>query len=549
MKVKRVGDILVEEGVISGALIEHAMSEKKPGERVGDCLIRLELVTEMQMLAALEKSLNIERISLPHQQISDRVIRLVNEEFARENNIIPLRIEGRKLYLAVNDPLDFAAFEQIRALTGYRPRFFLAPIEEIKAAIEEHYSFSSALENLGIYEDEDGENEYEFEDEETPIIQIVNQILSTAVKERASDIHVDPREDRISVRYRIDGELVAAKEFPERMYSQFISRIKVMSNMDITETRVPQDGRIRETIEGRNIDLRISTLPTVKGEKIVMRILDLSAQTFSLADLNLTDELRAKVERMIKKPNGIILVSGPTGSGKSTTLYSFLRTLNKQEVNIITVEDPVEIRMEGLNQVQVDTDINLTFARVLRSVLRQDPNIIMVGEIRDSETAEIATRASLTGHLVLSTIHTNDAVSTVARLVDAGIEPFLVATSLSGVISQRLVRKLCPHCARVDVPNQSEQKVLSELGVNIQTVKRGMGCEHCNETGYSGRVAIFEILEITPRLVEAIAAGVSGVELEKIALDSGMEKLIISGLRQVAEGVTSMEEVFKVVLN
>ncbi len=549
MKIKRVGDILVEQGIISAAAIDQAMSAKKPGERVGDCLIRLELVTELQMLSALEKSLNIERISLPHQQISDRVIRLINEEFAREHNLIPIRIEGRKLYLAVNDPLDFAAFEQIRALTGYRPRFFLAPVEDITAAINEHYSYSAALENLGIYEGEDEEDNYEFEDEETPIIQIVNQILSTAVKERASDIHVDPKDDRISVRYRIDGELVATKEFPERMYSQFISRIKVMANMDITETRVPQDGRIRETIEGRNIDLRISSLPTVRGEKIVMRLLDLSAQTFSLKDLNLSEDQKGKVERMIRKPNGIILVSGPTGSGKSTTLYSFLRTLNKQEVNIITVEDPVEIRMEGLNQVQVDTDIGLSFARVLRSVLRQDPNIIMVGEIRDGETAEIATRASLTGHLVLSTIHTNDAVSTVARLVDAGIEPFLVATSLSGVIAQRLVRKVCPHCARVDVPNPSEQKVLNDLGVSIQTVKRSTGCELCNDTGYSGRVAIFEILEITPNLVEAISAGKSGVELERIALNNAMEKLIISGLRQVAAGVTTMEEVFKVVLN
>ncbi len=549
MKVKRVGEILVEQGVISSAQIDRAMDEKMPGERVGDCLIRLELVSEMQMLAALEKSLNIERISLPHQQISDRVIRLISEEFAREHNLIPLRIEGRKLYLAVNDPLDFAAFEQIRALTGYRPRFFLAPIEDINNAIEEHYSYSAALENLGIYDDDDDSREYEFDDEETPIIQIVNQILSMAVKERASDIHVDPKDDRISVRYRIDGELVATKEFPERMYSQFISRIKVMAGMDITESRVPQDGRIRETIEGRNIDLRISTLPTVRGEKVVMRILDLSAQTFTLSDLKLTEDQRAKIERMIKKPNGIILVSGPTGSGKSTTLYSFLRTLNKPEVNIITVEDPVEIRMEGLNQVQVDTDINLTFARVLRSVLRQDPNIIMVGEIRDSETAEMATRASLTGHLVLSTIHTNDAVSTVARLVDAGVQPFLVATSLSGIIAQRLVRKVCPHCAQVDVPNQSEVKVLNELGVNIQTIKRAVGCEKCSDTGYSGRVAIFEILEITPRLVEAISAEVSGVELERIALDTGMEKLIISGLRQVAAGATTMEEVFKVVLN
>ncbi len=548
MKIKRVGEILVEQGVITADEIATAMDKKKPGERLGDSLIRLELVTELQMLAALEKSLNIERISLPHQQISDKVIRLVNEQVARKNNVIPLRTEGRKIYLAVNDPLDFAAFEEIRALTGYRPRFFLAPLEDIKNAIEEHYSYSSALENLGIYNDEDVKNEYQFATEETPIIQIVNQILSLAVKDRASDIHIDPREDKISVRYRIDGELLQSKEFPEQMYSQFVSRIKVMANMDITESRVPQDGRIREVIDGRNIDLRISTLPTVKGEKIVMRILDLSAQTYKIDDLNLDDVQRAKVERMIKKPNGIILVSGPTGSGKSTTLYSFLRTLNKPEVNIITVEDPVEIRMEGLNQVQVDSDVDLTFAKVLRSILRQDPNIIMVGEIRDGETAEIATRASLTGHLVLSTIHTNDAVSTVARLVDAGVEPFLVGSSLSGVISQRLVRKLCTHCASVDVPTEGEQDILNKVGVSIQTVKRPVGCEHCNDTGYSGRVAIFEILEITPELVEAITANVSGVELERIAEESGMERLIISGLRQVAAGITSMEEVFKVVL-
>jgi type IV pilus assembly protein PilB len=449
---------------------------------------------------------------------------------------------------ATSDPLDFAVVEELRLITGFRPKMFAAPKNEISTQIEKYYGFTRTLEALGVKQNVSIDVITEEEDDysDTPMVNLVNQILTSAVFQRASDIHIDPLDDKIVVRYRVDGVLDTVREFPLKILHQMISRIKVMSGMDITETRVPQDGRIQTAIKQRNIDLRISTLPTVRGEKVVMRILDISGGANKLDNIGLSKKEEKLVRDMIAKPNGIVLVSGPTGSGKTTTLYSCLAELNKPNVNIMTVENPVELKMEGVNQIQVETDVDLTFAKALRSILRQDPNIIMVGEIRDVETAEIAIRASLTGHLVLSTIHTNDAIKTVTRLLDMDIEPFLIASSLSGVVSQRLVRKLCTECSYDDEPSPTEIVMFKKQGLDINTVRRAKGCPSCNYKGYAGRVGIFEVLPISDEMQKLISQNASLNLLEAEARRTGMTSILSAGLKKVQEGVTSLEEVMKV---
>lgn len=384
---------------------------------------------------------------------------------------------------------------------------------------------------------------------ESPIIQLVNQILLTAVKSEASDIHIDPADIEFKIRYRVDGVLSTERTLPKVILSKLISRIKVMSHMDITETRVPQDGRIKTIIQGRPIDLRISTLPTIRGEKAVMRVLDLSRDSQGLDRLGLSSADRSVFERLIHRPNGIVLVSGPTGSGKTTTLYAALDQLNADDVNIITVEDPVEIELEGINQVNVNADIDFTFANALRSILRQDPNIVMVGEIRDTETAEIAIKASLTGHLVLSTIHTNSAVKTLTRLVDMGIDSFLVASSLSGVIAQRLLRVVCPQCSVDDAPSKSEKALLEKHGMKTDTIKRAVGCPACNSKGYRGRTAIFEILDVNETIVRMISNEAKEYELLQQARKDGTKLLIEAGLQKVLDGQTTVDEVMRISLD
>ncbi len=548
MALKRIGDVLTQAKVITEKQLTDALKKQQKEERLGETIVRLQYATEMQVLKALEDSTGVQRVSLMNFTIDEKVLKLVEESFCRRNIMIPLRIEGNQLLFATSDPLDFAVTEELRLMTGYRPKMFSAPKNEINSQIEKYYGFTRTLEALGVKQnvstDEITEEEDDYSD--TPMVNLVNQILTSAVFQRASDIHIDPLDDKIVVRYRVDGVLDTVREFPLKILNQMISRIKVMSGMDITETRVPQDGRIQTAIQQKNIDLRISTLPTVRGEKVVMRILDISGGANQLDSIGLTKKEEKVVRDMIAKPNGIVLVSGPTGSGKTTTLYACLEELNKPNVNIVTVENPVELKMEGVNQVQVEPDVNLTFANALRSILRQDPNIIMVGEIRDVETAEIAIRASLTGHLVLSTIHTNDAIKTVTRLLDMDIEPFLIASSLTGVISQRLVRKLCTECSYDDEPTPSELIMFKKQGIDLDHVKRAKGCPSCNYKGYAGRVGIFEVLPITEQMRKLIAEKATIDELEKEAKKAGMKDILSSGLKKIQEGVTSLEEVMKV---
>jgi len=554
--IKRIGDILIENAMITPGQLDDALEKKLPNERVGQALVRLKYISEGQILKVLEASTGIERVTLAKVDIDETALPLIDESFARQKKVLPLHVDTQKgvLDIVINDPLDFGVIEDVRIVTGYKPKAFSATLQEIDAAIEKYYGFSRVMNQLGADGKDknteiingDGDADVD-ENDETPIVQLVNQILAAAVYQRASDIHIDPLDNKIIVRYRIDGVLDTVRELPIRIQTQLISRIKVMSGMDITEARIPQDGRIQTIINGKHVDLRISTLPTVRGEKTVMRILDLSGSENHIKDLQLSEEDDKKIRGMIGLPNGIILVSGPTGSGKTTTLYACLNELNTPGVNIITVEDPVEIKVEGINQVQTQAEVNMTFASALRAILRQDPNVVMVGEIRDVETANIAVRASLTGHLVLSTIHTNDAVRTVTRLLDMGVEPFQISSSLAGVIAQRLVRRLCDECKYEDAITSQEKIIFEKYGFkNVTKIYRKKGCASCNNKGYRGRAGIFEILVLDDDMRRLINQNADVLDLQECARRGGMMTLMQSGLNKILLGVTTFEEVMRV---
>lgn len=547
---KRIGEILIDAGVLTDNQIQDALTNRRPNEKIGETLIRLGYITESQILDALQTITGLPRISLQQYDIKEEVVKLVPEEYAVSKRVIPIDLNGKRLVIAMNDPLDYFTIDDLRVMTGYNIDVVLALNSDIDTAISKYYGYSKTLEALGVtaveYDADDESTRFQEEDQaNNPIVQLVDQILLSAVLQNASDIHVDPQETSVKIRYRVDGVLHVERVLPTNIYPKIVSRIKVMSNLDITESRVPQDGRIKLRIAGRSLDLRIATLPVVHGEKIVMRLLDLNSSFGDLNKIGLSNEDYDKLMELIERPNGIVLVSGPTGSGKSTTLYGCLRYLNNEEDNIITVEDPVEIQIEGVNQVQVRPEVELTFAAALRSILRQDPNIIMVGEIRDDVTAEISVRSALTGHLVLSTIHTNDAVTTITRLVDIGIEPFLVGASLAGVISQRLVRKLCTECSTWDTPTKSERELFEQNNLEIKRIKRAVGCPTCNMRGYIGRTGIFEILTITEEIRRLISENANVIDLKNLAISQGTKTLLFAALEKVKEGITTIEEVMR----
>lgn len=547
MTKKRIGDVLIEHGIISKEALEDALKEKQANELVGETLLRLGLVTENQILTSLSKSTGVERIVLSKVNITSDATKLVNEAFCRKNSIIPVEISKKSLIFAIDNPLNFTAIEELRFVTGLRPRARIAPKSDILAQIDKHYGFSRMLDELGVVVEKDEEDKVSLTlDDDTPMVKLVNQIISSAITAGASDIHLDPEDDQLNIRYRVDGTLETVKTFPIEIQRQMISRVKVMANMDITETRRPQDGRIINEHRDKIIDLRVSTLPTVKGEKIVLRLLDLSIYVQDISKLGLSSSDEEKIKKMIQQPNGIILVSGPTGSGKTTTLYACLNELNNDEVNIVTVEDPVEIKTRGINQVQVNRDVDVTFANALRSVLRQDPDIIMIGEIRDYETAEIAVRSSLTGHLVLSSIHTNDSVKTITRLLDMDVQPYLLASSINGIIAQRLVRKLCPECREKVIPNELEKNLLEKHGRNSEYIYHAKGCPACANKGYVGRTAIYEILEMDDNVRTMISNKSSMLEIKNYMKSIGMISILESGLDKVISGITTLDEVLNV---
>ncbi|MBO1514755.1 GspE/PulE family protein [Metabacillus bambusae] len=543
---KRLGDLLVETGFITEEQLQTTLKEKTNTQKLGDALLQRGYITEQQLIEVLEFQLGIPHVSLYRYPFDVKLLNLVPKEVAKRNLLIPIKKEENKLFVAMTDPLDFYSIDDLRLSTGFQIETVIATKDDILRAIHKYYEQEDDMEGLFLFDAPVEVKEEQMTDADSPVIKLVNQMIQNAVQQRASDIHIDPDEAKVSIRIRVDGLLKTERVLPKHMQSMLTARIKIMANMDITETRIPQDGRIKTTVDFHPIDLRISTLPTVFGEKIVMRILDLGS---TLNDINQLGFHKVNLERfskLIERPSGLVLITGPTGSGKSSTLYAALNKLNTEEVNIITVEDPVEYQLSGVNQIQVNTNVGLTFAKGLRSILRQDPNIIMVGEIRDKETADVAVRASLTGHLVLSTLHTNDSLGTITRLMDMGVEPFLVATSLSGVVSQRLVRKVCRDCAVQVEPTVRECEIFASRGIVADKITRGKGCGTCNMTGYRGRIAIHELLVITNDMKRVIMNGEPFSKLRELAIKNKTIFLIDDGLLKVKMGLTTTEEILRV---
>jgi type IV pilus assembly protein PilB len=546
---KRLGDLLVEEGLITPEQLEGTLQDKDTSQKIGEALLQRGYITDQQLAEVLERQLGIPHINLLHYPFDTSLFSLISKEAARRNLIVPLKKEANKLFVAMVDPMDFIIIDDLRLSTGFQIETGIATKEDILRIINKYYNDDEGLEELldDLPLTDRGRDE-DVTDLNSPIVRLVNQLLTNAVIQKASDIHIDPQETKLVVRYRVDGVLRVERVLPRHMQSVLTARIKIMSNLDITEHRIPQDGRIKLNLDFHPIDLRVSTLPTVYGEKIVMRLLDMGAALNDLNKIGFNSLNLKRFNELIEQPTGIVLITGPTGSGKSSTLYAALNKLNSEQVNIITIEDPVEYQLEGINQIQVNPNVGMTFAAGLRSILRQDPNIIMVGEIRDKETAEIAIRASLTGHLVFSTLHTNDSLGTVTRLIDMGVEQFLLASSLSGIVAQRLVRRVCRDCAEQQEASVREKEIFARRGMKIDKINRGKGCASCNMTGYKGRLALHEVLVISDEMRRAIMNENSFQRLKELAVKNKTIFLIDDGLLKVKQGLTTTEEVLRVAI-
>lgn len=547
MARKRLGDLLVASNLITEEQLNTTLANKDNEEKLGDALLREGYITEQQLIEVLEFQLGIPHINLSQFSIEQEAIQLVPRELARRHDVMPIRTEDNKLFVAMADPMDYFAIEELRMATGYQITPAIATKDDIFQAITKYYDLQESLADvLDDMAEEEQVDEAGIADQDSPIVRLVNQIIANGVGQRVSDIHFDPQETELRIRYRIDGVLRTERSLPKHMQKVITARIKIMANLNITEKRLPQDGRIQLNIDFKPIDIRISTLPSMYGEKIVMRILDRSNVVDDLNKLGFNEANLHAFASMIEKPNGIVLITGPTGAGKSSTLYAALNRLNKEDVNIITIEDPVEYHLDGINQVQVKEQIGMTFAHGLRSMLRQDPDIVMVGEIRDIETAQIAIRASLTGHLVLSTLHTNSAPSALTRLIDMGIEPFLIASSLTGVVGQRLVRRVCRDCQIEIAPTEREQTIFKQRNIQVSKVARGRGCVSCGMTGYRGRLAIHEVLMVDEQIRTLIMQSGNANTIREHIESAGTRLLIDDGLMKVAQGLTTTEEVLRV---
>lgn len=550
---RKIGEILISQGLITAEQLQEALAaQKQAGKKVGEVLIDLGYVTEGDVYGALGEQLGVPYVSLSFYSVDSSVISLISEQFARQYRVIPLFRIGNSLTLGMADPLNLGVIDQVVRATGLEIEPSICSDNDISQAIDHYYGTTSSMDEViqVLGADEEGRDEsvdthsLAAMASDAPIVKLVNLLMAEAVKIRASDIHVEPDETMLRVRFRVDGIMREIYTHPKRLQGAIISRMKIMSNLDIAERRVPQDGRIQMKVEGKPIDLRVSTLPTVYGENVVMRILDKSNLRVRLGDLGFGDE-EPRVRAIMSRPNGIILVTGPTGSGKTTTLYSVLNEVSNVEVNTITLEDPIEYRLPLIRQSQVNVKAGMTFAAGLRSILRQDPDIVMVGEIRDSETAKIAVEAAMTGHLVLSTLHTNDAPGALPRLVDMGVEPFLVATAMGGVLAQRLVRRICGNCkAPFDAP-ESTAKMLGKPGEKV-TLYKGEGCRTCNNSGYKGRLGIYEVLVMNEEMRELTIENASADKLRRAAIKEGMKTLRQDGFIKVLQGLTSIEEVLRV---
>ncbi len=557
---KGLGELLLRERLVNVEQLHQARQAQKEGEGLGYTLAKLGYVEESHLINFLSRQYGVPSINLDECEIPDEVIKLVPKEVAERHNLIPIARQGSTLIVAMADPGNIYAMDDVKFLTGLNVEVVVASESAIHKALERYYGatdYAAVIQGIqeeaeiALLRDEKGVDvaQLQRETEEAPVVRLVNMILVDAVKRGASDIHIEPYEKDFRVRYRLDGVLYEIMRPPSRLKNAITSRLKIMSELDIAERRLPQDGRIRLVLgKEKEVDFRVSVLPTLFGEKVVLRVLDKSALQLDLAGLGFDEEQLRHFREAIHQPWGMVLVTGPTGSGKTTTLYSALTELNRTTDNISTAEDPVEINMPGINQVQMKDEIGLNFATALRAFLRQDPDIIMVGEIRDFETAETAVKAALTGHLVLSTIHTNDAPSTINRLLNMGVEPFLVTASLILICAQRLVRRVCKECAE---PVEVSPQALMDLGFSEEEAHqvkpvRGKGCRNCNNTGYKGRIACYEVMPLTDELKEAILQGYSSIELKREAMRQGMKTLRQSGLAKVKAGITTIEEVLRV---
>ncbi len=557
MEYFRLGDILINNGAITQEQLDKALAlQKTRHERLGTILIDEGIINEQRLIETLEVQLGIDFIDLSKVRIPIELASLVPRSIARRHGVVPVRLDRDELTLAMSDPLNFVALEEVRTATRKRILPKIATTVAVNKAIATLYGNEGVARAIEEMRGDTGPRETsaqtrpqtetvseEADQQSAPTVRLVNSILERAAVERASDVHIEPRFDEVVVRMRIDGKLRTVLTVPDELKRTVISRIKIMGGMDITESRVPQDGRANVLVKGHNIDLRISTLPAMYGEKVVIRLLDKSTQLLDAAAIGLEGENLAKYNRLLKAAHGMILIVGPTGSGKSSTMYTMIRSLNTDEVNLVTLEDPIEYDIDGVNQVQINEKTGMTFAGGLRAILRQDPDIIAIGEIRDSETAEIAIRSAITGHLVLSTVHTGDALSAIDRLVDINVAPYLIADALNGVISQRLVRCICPHCKEEYVPSP---ETLSALGCDPADSKirfyRGKGCPHCYHTGYAGRTGVFEILILDKEFKRAVAEGRHATELGEYVKQGKFTPLVDDCRRLVLAGITSADE-------
>ncbi|WP_270564393.1 GspE/PulE family protein [Clostridium beijerinckii] len=548
---RRLGNILVNAGKITGYQLQEALkSQRTLGKKLGEILLDSKIITEEDIIEAIEQQTGIKKVDLNTINFDRKAITLIPQNLCDKYLLIPFGFDNNKIKVALADPLNIFAIDDVAISTGFEIESFISRKADIKKFIGIYYS-SQQVNNAAIQLAKEStkavKNSKQAADEmsevnSAPVVKMVDYLFRNSVEMKTSDIHIEPFENEIRIRYRIDGKLQTVNTLGIESLGPLVTRIKILAGLNIAEKRIPQDGRIMFEVDGSQVDLRVSILPVVNGEKIVIRILNTNGAILNKKQLGMSEENIHRLNRIIGNPHGIILVTGPTGSGKSTTLYSILNELNSNSVNIITVEDPVEYTMNGINQVSVNEKAGLTFASGLRSILRQDPDIIMIGEIRDEETAEIATRAAITGHLVLSTLHTNDAPSSIIRLVDMGIKPYLVSTSVVGVIAQRLVRKICDKCKTAYEASVYEKEILERNINEPLTLYKSMGCGYCNNTGYSGRIGIYEIMEITRKHREAINIGSNSDAIRDISIESGMKTLESECRELVIGGVTTIEE-------
>ncbi|MGV8977536.1 MAG: GspE/PulE family protein [Cellulomonas sp.] len=556
--MKALGEILLDEGLVTEGQLMAALDEQVArGQSLGRTLVEIGVLTEGQLVAALARQVGMEFIDLDEYPVDRMAVALVPAALCRRHTVLPIKISNGTLVLATADPGNVVAVDDVRTMSRMPVTPVVATYDNLLRAIDRFCRSDGEMEDLSsAFEEEaslaaaDNAKVGDFVDDDAPIVRYVNLLVTQAITDRASDIHIEPAEHDLRVRYRIDGVLHEMQRSPKQIQGGVISRVKILSDIDIAEKRKPQDGRMSVVHNGRKIDLRVATLPTVWGEKIVMRILDNSTASLDLRDLSFLDENYDTYHEAFTKPYGMILVTGPTGSGKSTTLYATLNAVSRPEINVITVEDPVEYRLDGINQVQVNPKAGLNFASALRSILRSDPDVVLIGEVRDHETAQIAIEAALTGHLVLSTLHTNDAPSAITRLIEMGIEPFLVGSALDAVVAQRLARKLCDKCKEPYEPNEVEL-VAARFpwmpGEEIPILHRGVGCATCSKTGYRGRIALHEVMRVTEEIERLAVSHASAAEIAHTARKQGMIALRDDGWRKVILGLTSIEEILRVV--